>query len=83
MKLLKLCVLLFCLCSWSNVYAQLRDYSGMVTEDDGTPLIGVTVLVKNTTNGTVTDIDGKLPYRHNRVIISSFPMWAMKRLKYN
>ena len=59
MKLLKLCVLLFCLCSWSNVYAQLRDYSGMVTEDDGTPLIGVTVLVKNTTNGTVTDIDGK------------------------
>ena len=59
MKFLKLCVLLFCLCSWSNVYAQLRDYSGIVTEDDGTPLIGVTVLVKNTTNGTVTDIDGK------------------------
>lgn len=59
MKLLKLCVLLFCLCSWSNVYAQLIDYSGIVTEDDGTPLIGVTVLVKNTTNGTVTDIDGK------------------------
>lgn len=59
MKFLKLCVLLFCLCSWSNAYAQLRDYSGMVTEDDGTPLIGVTVLVKNTTNGTVTDINGK------------------------
>jgi len=59
MKFLKLCVLLFCLCSWSNVYAQLRDYSGIVTEDDGTPLIGVTVLVKNTTNGTVTDVDGK------------------------
>lgn len=59
MKFLKLCVLLFCLCSWSNVYAQLRDYSGIVAEDDGTPLIGVTVLVKNSTNGTVTDIDGK------------------------
>lgn len=59
MKLLKLCGLLLYLCSWSNVYAQHKDYSGIVTGDDGTPLIGVTVLVKNTTNGTVTDIDGQ------------------------
>jgi TonB-linked SusC/RagA family outer membrane protein len=58
MKLLKLCCLLY-LCLWSNVYAQYKDYSGIVTDDEGTPLIGVSVRVKNTTNGTVTDLDGK------------------------
>lgn len=58
MKLLKLCCLLY-LCLWSNVYAQYKDYSGIVTDDEGTPLIGVSVQVKNTTNGTVTDLDGK------------------------
>ena len=59
MRPLKLCCLLLYLCLWSNLYAQHKDYSGIVTEDDGTPLIGVSVLVKNTTNGTVTDIDGR------------------------
>lgn len=34
--------------------------SGVVTEaSDGSPLIGVSVLVKGTTNGTITDVDGK------------------------
>lgn len=33
--------------------------SGEVTDDQGTPLIGATVLVKGTGTGTVTDIDGK------------------------
>lgn len=32
--------------------------SGKVTDAKGEPLIGVTVIVKNTANGTVTDIDG-------------------------
>lgn len=59
MKLLKLCCLLLFLCSWSNLYSQHKNYSGIVTGDDGLPLIGVSVFVKNTTNGTVTDLDGK------------------------
>lgn len=33
--------------------------TGTVTADDGEPLIGVTVVVKGGTGGTVTDIDGK------------------------
>lgn len=51
------CILLFALLS-NSVYAQQTQYSGVLTEDDGTPLIGVAVVVKNTTNGTVTDLDG-------------------------
>jgi TonB-linked SusC/RagA family outer membrane protein len=39
-------------------YAQ-RTVVGSVTDDSGAPLIGATVLVKNTTAGTVTDIDGQ------------------------
>lgn len=46
--------------SVTQVLAQDRTISGVVTDaDDGQPLIGVSVLVKGTTNGSVTDIDGK------------------------
>lgn len=33
--------------------------TGTVTDSEGEPLIGVTVLVKGTSNGTATDFDGK------------------------
>ena len=33
--------------------------TGKVTDSNGTPLPGVTVMVKGTTTGTVTDADGK------------------------
>ncbi|MCB0662894.1 MAG: TonB-dependent receptor plug domain-containing protein, partial [Saprospiraceae bacterium] len=36
-----------------------RTVYGNVTDDNGEPLIGATVLVKGTTAGTVTDLDGK------------------------
>jgi len=63
MRHLKFCCLLLFLYAWSNIYSQHRNYSGLVTEADGTPLIGVTVLVKNSTNGTVTGIDGTFAIR--------------------
>jgi len=37
---------------------QQRTVKGQVTSDDGQPLPGVTILVKGTTNGTITDMDG-------------------------
>ena len=40
--------------------AQTSKVSGVVTaEEDGLPIVGASVLVKGTTVGTVTDIDGK------------------------
>lgn len=48
-------VLALCLCQWLS--AQNISISGTVSSD-GEPLIGATVLVKGTTTGTTTDIDG-------------------------
>jgi TonB-linked SusC/RagA family outer membrane protein len=40
--------------------AQISKVTGLVTsEDDGLPVVGASVLVKGTTVGTVTDMDGK------------------------
>ena len=53
--------LIFCivLSSW-QLQAQENTISGTITTDfDGIPLHGVTVLVKGTTNGTQTNMDGK------------------------
>lgn len=44
--------------SFSQVVAQTT-ISGTITADGGEPLIGATILEKGTTNGTVTDFDGK------------------------
>ncbi|MEL6142891.1 MAG: carboxypeptidase-like regulatory domain-containing protein, partial [Bacteroidota bacterium] len=46
--------LLFCL----SLAAQ-STVSGTVTDQDGDPLIGASVLVEGTSSGTVTDFDGK------------------------
>jgi uncharacterized protein YbaA (DUF1428 family) len=41
-------------------YAQQRTITGQVTDaGDGSPIPGVNVIVKGTTNGTITDFDGK------------------------
>jgi iron complex outermembrane receptor protein len=42
--------------SW---YGTVKPISGVITDDQGEPLAGATVLVKGTTNGTTTDIDGR------------------------
>lgn len=53
--LLQFCMLLF-LCG--AAFAQTRPITGKVTSKDGETLIGVTVSVKGTTNGTATDVNG-------------------------
>ncbi|WP_241910512.1 SusC/RagA family TonB-linked outer membrane protein [Pseudotamlana carrageenivorans] len=47
--------------SHSILYAQNQKItvSGTVTEEDGIPLPGVSILVKGTTRGSVTDFDGR------------------------
>lgn len=58
----KFALLLTCLllCGVHVVFAQSRSITGTVTDsDDGSSLPGVSVVVKGTTIGTVTDIEGK------------------------
>ncbi len=45
-----------------DVMAQERTISGTVTGTDGTPLVGVSVVAKGTTAGTLTDADGKFSF---------------------
>lgn len=41
-----------------HAQAQTQKVIGQVVDQDGEPLMGATIKVKNTTNGTVTDLDG-------------------------
>jgi TonB-linked SusC/RagA family outer membrane protein len=55
-------ILLLCLVTIlsASAFAQEMNVSGRVTDaNDGLPLPGVNVVVKGTTNGTVTDTDGR------------------------
>jgi TonB-linked SusC/RagA family outer membrane protein len=62
LKLMKRLTFLFALLALSSItlLAQVREVTGTVTsQDDGSPLPGVAVLVQGTTIGTLTDLDGK------------------------
>ncbi len=43
----------------SSAVSVIQSISGTVTDETGAPLPGATVVVKGTTNGTITDVDGK------------------------
>jgi TonB-linked SusC/RagA family outer membrane protein len=55
-------------------YAQGKKIKGVVLDDNGLELPGVSILEKGTTNGTVTSINGKfeLSVGKNAVIVASF-----------
>jgi len=62
-----------------GVLAQTRVITGAVTStDDGSSIPGVTILVKGTTIGTTTDLDGKytltVPTKYNTLIFSYIGM---------
>ena len=52
-----LCVALLAMVSLAAA-AQSKSVSGKVLDESGEPMIGVTVLVKGSTNGAATDFDG-------------------------
>ncbi len=56
-KVLNLICMLSFLLSSVVVFAQ-NTITGKVTDENGAPVLGATVQVKNTSNGVVTDIDG-------------------------
>ena len=49
-------LMLLCLCA--GMWAQI-DIRGTVRDDSGTPIIGASVVIQGTTDGTVTDLDGQ------------------------
>lgn len=69
----------------SNVVSQTTTVSGLVTSsEDGEPLIGVNVMVKGTTTGTITNLDGvfKIDAKpENQILV--FSMVGMKTIEVN
>lgn len=51
-------VLVVCVLSLASAKAQQRTITGTITDSDGEPLIGANVIVKGTTVGTASDLDG-------------------------
>ncbi|MCS2233003.1 carboxypeptidase-like regulatory domain-containing protein [Bacteroides faecis] len=53
----------------SLVTAQTQKVTGVViSEEDGQPVVGASVLVKGTTQGTITDIDGNFNLANYQVL---------------
>lgn len=66
-----------------EVFRVDQSVSGKVIGKDGMPLIGVNVLEKGTTNGTITDFDGKFTLNtttNNPVLIFSYVGFVTKEL---
>ncbi len=64
-------------------YAQERTITGVITSDeDGSALPGVTILVKGTSNGTVTDVDGNYQLRvtQDAILVVSFVGFETKEI---
>ncbi len=55
---LKFVIIALVLVCAQNAFSQTKSIRGVVTDDSGMPLPGVTVLVQGTANGTNTDFDG-------------------------
>ena len=70
------------LLSSTLAFAQNR-VTGVVTDKTGEPMIGVNVLEKGTTNGTVTDIDGKftVDMPQGKTLVFSFIGFVTQEIK--
>jgi len=67
--------LLFLFAGINTLWAQTRRVTGMVTESNGEPIPGVTVLVKGTQIGTVTNVEGNYTIsvpQENNILVFSF-----------
>jgi TonB-dependent starch-binding outer membrane protein SusC len=65
------------------VQAQTRQITGRVTEPNGSPLPGVSVLIKGTTNGTASDVEGNFSLSvpdNNAVLVFSFIGYSAKEV---
>lgn len=75
MKNISLFLLFFLLTGIPSAFAQSRELTGKVTDKkDKSSLPGVTVMIKGTTTGTATDIDGnyKIPVQDGDILVFSF-----------
>jgi TonB-linked SusC/RagA family outer membrane protein len=62
-------------------FAQERSVSGIVSDNAGMPLPGVSVLIKGTKNGTLSNFDGKYSIKAEPSAVLVFSMVGMKSVE--
>lgn len=69
-----------------NATQQLASCTGVVVDEIGETVIGASVIIKGTSNGTVTDLDGKfsLPgVKNGDIIVISYIGYDTQEIKYD
>ncbi len=75
MRMKRILTVFFLLLLATGIQAQNKSVSGSVKDSEGHPLPGVTVVVKGTTTGTITDVDGVFALQvtpHAKILVFSF-----------
>ncbi|NJN34432.1 MAG: SusC/RagA family TonB-linked outer membrane protein [Saprospiraceae bacterium] len=83
-KLSLLLVLLFCSCAIA--YAQIQVKGVIKDDEDGSPLVGASIVEKGTSNGTVTDIDGAFTLtvpKGTETVVVSFVGYSAQEIALN
>lgn len=67
----------------NNVSKQSSTLKGTIVDENGLPIIGANVLVKGTTNGTITDVDGNfsLDVENGNILHISYIGYADQEIK--
>lgn len=82
----RLLLVLVCSILLQCAFGQHRQISGVVKNSEGQPLGGVSVVIKNTTTGTTTDVNGHFSLQVNsdaQVLIFSYVGYTVKELPAN
>ncbi|PKQ69449.1 hypothetical protein BZG01_00520 [Labilibaculum manganireducens] len=61
-KSLQILVIVFLFCSQQLAYGQNKTITGTITDDQMLPLPGVSIVIKGTTQGTISDVDGNYSF---------------------
>ena len=65
----------------SQSVQQTKTVTGQVVDETGEPVIGASVMVEGTTNGTITDFDGKYTLEADANSILVFSYLSMKTIE--
>ena len=82
MKKIKLIFLCLLMAVSATVYAQTQQVKGKVSDTNGEPLPGVSVVVEGTTLGAMSDADGEFSISAKNGQVLDFYLFGMKSVKF-
>ena len=86
MKTKILFLLVFVAMCWTTAIAQLTVKGTVVSDSESEPLVGVAILEKGTSNGTITDIDGNYSIQlksNNATLVVSYVGYTTQNISVN